>query len=63
MQAQFIQLDPYANAFNEPASMDALARNSYSNLSRREVPMKEGGKAHLFFAVLPKDLRQNRLTN
>lgn len=50
MQAQFIQLDPYANAFNEPGSLSTMASDSCgsSNLLRRQVFMSDGGKLNHF---------------
>ncbi|KAI8639779.1 hypothetical protein BD408DRAFT_371209 [Parasitella parasitica] len=43
MQAQFINTDPYANAFKEPNNMENLAKYSYSQHSeKREVQLLDG---------------------
>lgn len=45
MQAHFINIDNYANAFNEPSSIDVLASSMYNKtLVKREVQLREGGK-------------------
>jgi meiotically up-regulated gene 157 (Mug157) protein len=54
MQAQFINMDPYSNAFKEPNSMEALARHIRNppltpSLGRREVKLKNGGKLPLLY--------------
>ncbi|KAI8364121.1 meiotically up-regulated gene 157 protein [Blakeslea trispora] len=43
MQAQFITMDPYANAFNQPRDIDALAQHiRSSSFSKRSVSLKDG---------------------
>ncbi|CEG71307.1 hypothetical protein RMATCC62417_07061 [Rhizopus microsporus] len=43
MQAHFINIDNYANAFNEPSSIDVLASSMYNKtLVKREVQLREG---------------------
>ena len=44
MQAQFINTDPYANAFKEPSNLEALAKYTHSQqLGKREVQLLDGG--------------------
>lgn len=44
MQAQFINTDPYANAFKEPHDLEALATYTHSQqLRKREVQLLDGG--------------------
>jgi meiotically up-regulated gene 157 (Mug157) protein len=45
MQAQFINIDPYSNAFKEPHNIEALARYTHS-LGKREVVLLNGGKLY-----------------
>ncbi|KAK4521409.1 uncharacterized protein ATC70_012024 [Mucor velutinosus] len=43
MQAQFINTDPYANAFKEPNNLEALATYTHSQqLGKREVQLLDG---------------------
>lgn len=53
MQAHFLQIDPFANAFNEPREINTLAqhiriptihREAKENLGKREVYLMDGGK-------------------
>lgn len=41
LQANFINIDPYSNAFNQPQSMEALANGT---LSYRDLTQSESGK-------------------
>lgn len=41
MQAHFINIDPYANAFNKPDSLDTLAEQHF--LQKRAVFLPDGG--------------------
>ncbi|KAI8069794.1 uncharacterized protein B0P05DRAFT_513999 [Gilbertella persicaria] len=42
MQAQFITLDPYANAFKQPEDIDVLSQHIQSPLSKRDIVLQEG---------------------
>ncbi|GAA5809794.1 hypothetical protein MFLAVUS_003207 [Mucor flavus] len=43
LQAHFFNIDPYANAFSEPKSIDALSKSIHSsNLTKRGVPLLDG---------------------
>lgn len=47
MQAQFINKDPYANAFTEPNNIEALAKYTYSQkFDKRAVQLLDGGKIY-----------------
>ncbi|KAI9267691.1 hypothetical protein EDC94DRAFT_601702 [Helicostylum pulchrum] len=43
LQAHFFNIDPYANAFTEPNSIEALSESIHSsNLTKRDVPLLDG---------------------
>ncbi|KAI8346384.1 meiotically up-regulated gene 157 protein [Choanephora cucurbitarum] len=43
MQAQFITMDPYSNAFKEPKDIDGLAQNiRFSSFSKRNIRLRDG---------------------
>lgn len=48
MQAQFLTIDPYANAFKEPTAIETMAKDirfsASSVLEKREVLLQDGGK-------------------
>ncbi len=46
MQAQFLTIDPYANAFKEPYAIETMAKNiktASSVLKKRDVVLLDGG--------------------
>lgn len=43
MQAQFITIDPYSNAFKEPQDIHALAKYIHTPLDKRAVHLVDGG--------------------
>ncbi|CEP15683.1 hypothetical protein [Parasitella parasitica] len=52
MQAQFINTDPYANAFKQPNNMENLAKYSYSQRSeKREVQLLDGDSLASFMSL------------
>ncbi|KAI9484229.1 MAG: meiotically up-regulated gene 157 protein [Benjaminiella poitrasii] len=42
MQAHFINIDPYSNAFNEPIDINELAKSTSSSFNKRSVVLLDG---------------------
>lgn len=58
LQAQFLTIDPYANAFKEPLAIEKLAQDirtsSSYTLRKREIQLQDGGMSNFisFEAVI-----------
>ena len=58
MQAHFFSLDPYANAFNDPTSIETLSQlirsGETSNMAKRSVFLNEGGNKKIQHVFVPQ---------